>query len=247
MFDRYHLKPAFLNIAAIVLSGVLTSSALAQEPDPRVLLDRMSAEVAGLEEFIISGDAYADARLPAGQIIEHASEVTMQVRKPDAMRMTKLDSEGSKELYVGSGMLTFYSETEGFYARTAVPEGVEEAVDFAVDEVGIDAPLLDFVSSNLAERLQEDATQVEHVGTSLIRGNLYDHVTIRGAEVDIQVWIAAEGRPLPGKISMSSKWEGGSPRFVVFMDWNTDPEFPDTDFSFTPPKGATEIQFDSSY
>ena len=233
----------WLTGVAIVLSGTLSGGALAQEPDPRVLLNRMSAEIAGLKSFVLSGEAYADARLDAGQIIEHSSQVTMRVRQPDAMYMTNRTSEDVKELHFDSGILTVYTKSRNFYAQKAGPENVDAAVDFAINEIGIDAPMLDFVTRNVAEDLLAGASEVQHLGTSLIRGKVFEHVAIRSAEVDVQIWIASEGPPLPGKMAISAKWEGGAPRTVVFMHWDTDPDIPDGSLRFVPPEGATKISF----
>lgn len=231
-------------VAALVIAiGAPASNALGQELDPRELLSNMSAEIAGLERFILSGEANTDARLGAGQIIQNSSEVTMYVSKPDAMHLVRRDAEDKKHLYFSEGLVSIYTKSVNLYAQAEVPEGLGAAVDFAINEIGIDAPLLDFVSSDMSENLLADAQELRHLGKSLVRGKLYEQVTIRNSEVDIQVWIAAEGRPLPGKLLISSKWEGGVPRFVVFMNWDTDPEFPDDVFNFDPPEGATEVQF----
>jgi hypothetical protein len=61
--------------------------------------------------------------------------------------------------------------------------------------------------------------------------------------VDVQLWIATKGRPLPGKLVITSKWEGGSPRFVAFFDWQVNPNLPSTSFSFDPPDDAVAVKF----
>ena len=238
----YSIKRA---IVALVSCGLLAGVASAQEPDPSELLRQMNDEIAGLQSFILSGDAYADARLDAGLIIEHASQATLRVRKPDLIRITNKTEEDVKELYFASGVLTVYTKSRNFYGQTAIPEGVMSALDYAVHELGIDAPMIDFVSDNMVERWLAIATDIQYVGRSLIRGKLYEHVAIRAPEIDIQIWIAAEGRPLPGKMALSAKWDGGAPRTVVFMDWNTDPDFPDGEVRFIAPDGATKISFES--
>jgi hypothetical protein len=230
-------------IVALVSCGLLANIASAQEPDARDLLIRMGDEIAGLQSYSLSGDAYADARLDEGLIIEHASQATLRVRKPDSVRITNTTSEDVKELYFASGVLTVYTQSRNFYGQTEIPEGAVAALDYAVNEIGVDAPMLDFVSGDVAERFLANATDIQYLGTSLIRGKIYEHVAIRTPEIDIQLWIAAEGRPLPGKMSLSAKWDGGSPRTVIFMDWNTNPDFPDGAVHFDPPKGATKISF----
>ena len=184
-----------LSALVIIASGALAHSASAQELDPSELLSRMGAEVAEPYRFILSGEAYADARLRAGQIIQNSSEVTMLVRKPDSMHLTRHDSEDTKDLYFSGGVLSIYTESLNYYAQKKVPDDLGVAVDFAVDEIGIDAPLLDFVSNDMATNLPADADELRHLGTSLIRGKLYEHVTIRSSEVDVQIWIATEGPP----------------------------------------------------
>jgi hypothetical protein len=244
----YRSKPSHSVKRAIIgllTCGLLANAASAQEPDPRVLLKQMGDAVASLDSYVINGDAYVDARLDAGLIIEHASQATLSVRKPDSVRITNKTSEDMKELFFSSGLLTVYTQSKNFYGQTEIPEGVGAALDYATDELGMDAPMLDFVSGKVAERLLVDATDVQYLDTSLIRGQIYEHVVIRTDEIDIQLWIAAEGLPLPGKMSLSAKWDGGSPRTVVFMEWDTDPDIPSGALEFEPPDGAIKISIEN--
>ncbi len=241
MFDRKNSASVFLTLTAVIASGSLAGNASAQEIDAAELLGRMGAEIASFDKFILSGEAYADARLGSGHIIENSSAVKMRVRKPDSLHLSNVDAEDSKDLYFSGGVLTIFTKSLNYYGQTEVPDGVGAAVDFAINELGMDAPLLDFVSKDMSETMLENADEVRHLGKSLIRGKLYEHVTIRNSEVDIQIWIASEGRPLPGKLVINSKWEGGSPRFVVFMNWNLDPDFAADEFEFVPPSGAIKI------
>ena len=233
-----------LMVVTVITSAVISSDALAQEPDPEELLARMSAEIAKLESFVLSGDAYADARLDAGQIIEHSYDASMSVRKPAELHLTNRSSENTNEIIFADGVLTVFNTDRNFYAQTPIPEGFENAINFMLNDMEISAPLLEMVSQNVADLLLKDAAEVQYLGTSLFRGELHDHIAIRGPDVDVQIWIAAEGRPLPKKMAISSKFEGGAPRFVTFMDWNTSPNFSDESFKFVPPDAATKIEFD---
>ena len=244
MFGVKICRSMFLTLTATIAVGVFTISASAQEVDAKVLLEQMGAEIAGLDSFIVHGDAYADARLDAGQIIEHASQVTLRLRRqPGSIRITNRNSEDTKEIFFDDGLLNVYSTSRNFYAQTEIPKGVESMLDFAVNEVGIEAPFLDFVSANIADDFLQDADDVRYLGTSLIRDEIFHHIGIRSQDVDVQIWIAAEGRPLPGKLVISSKWEGGSPRFVGFFQWDAAPTFSRDLFKFEPPDDAVEIEF----
>ena len=244
MFDTKICKFLWRTVTLGIMAGAFTAGASAQEVDAKALLAQMSAEIAGLNSFIVHGDAYADARLDAGQIIEHASQVTLQLRRePGSIRITNRNAENTKEIYFDDGSLSVYSTNDNFYAQTDIPKGVESMLDFAVNEARIEAPLLDFVSENIADDLLQDADEVRYLDTSLIRDEIFHHIGIRTPDVDIQIWIASEGRPLPGKLVISSKWDGGSPRFVAFFNWETNPEFERDLFKFDPPNDAIEIDF----
>ena len=234
-------------ICTIAVCGLFGNFAIAQEPDPRELLSRMSLEIAGLEQFAISGDAYSDARVDAGLIIEHPAQATMQVRKPDSVKITNRTAEDLKELYFTSNQLTIYTQSKNFFGQIEIPEGIEDSLSFAVDELGIDAPMIDFVAGNVAERMLATATEVLYMDKSLIRDKMYEHVVIRTPDVDVQIWIAAEGPPLPGKMALSAKWDGGAPRTVVFMEWDTAPDFADGTFDFEAPDGAVEIAISTQF
>ena len=216
----------------------------AQDNQATDILRGMSSEIESLDRFVVSGDGYIDARLDAGQIIEHSMDVTMRMNRPDSMRITNRDAESTMEIYFGDGVLTVYNRLLNFYAQTDLPAGVDAAANFAINELGIDAPMLDFVSNDILGGLLADAESVEYLGLSLFRDMTYHHIAVRTAEVDLQFWVAAEGPPLPGKMVISSKWEGGSPRSVFFFSWDTDPDFGRNSFSFEPPAGSTRIEFD---
>jgi len=216
----------------------------AQDNQAEEILQAMSAEIASLDRFVVSGDGYVDARLDAGQIIEQSMDATMRVSRPNAMRITNRDAESTKEIYFGEGVLTVYSQTHNFYAQTDLPAGIDAAANFAVNELGIDAPMLDFVFNDVGSHLLEDAQSVEYLGLSRFRDRLYHHIGIRTAEIDLQLWVAAEGPPLPGKMAISEKWDGGAPRSVFFFSWDTEPDFGQKSLRFETPANAVRIEFD---
>ena len=243
MLDRKTRCFRWLATLAIVWVSLFTGMASAEDPDASALIKKMSAEISGLNTFILHGELYSDARLEAGQIIEHASTATLRVRRPNVMRLTIRTRESVKELHFAEGELTFYNDLNNFYAQTKAPGDIAATADFAVNKVGIDTPMLDFLSDSLAARLQENAQEVQYLGQSLMRGQHYHHIAIRLPEIDVQIWVASKGKPLPGKMVISSKWEGGAPRTVMFFDWDTAPQFRSGSLEFVPPEGASEIEF----
>ena len=231
--------------AVCMLMFCLISSINAQDDPAIEILAEMSAEIESLDRFIVTGDGYVDVGLGVGQIIEHSMDVTLQMKRPSAMRITNRDAETKKEVYFEDGVFTVYSETSNFYAQAEISGGVDAAAQFAVNDLGIDAPLLDFVFNEVSKHLLEGAESVDYLGLSRFRDMMYHHIGVRALEFDFQIWIAAEGPPLPGKLAISMKWEAGSPRSVFFFSWNTSPDLDPKAFSFAPPATSTKVEFDS--
>jgi hypothetical protein len=61
--------------------------------------------------------------------------------------------------------------------------------------------------------------------------------------VDWQLWINAEGDPLPMKYIITTKWLTGAPQYAVrFHDWNTAPKIKPGQFDFKVPEGAKKLE-----
>lgn len=61
--------------------------------------------------------------------------------------------------------------------------------------------------------------------------------------MDWQLWINAEGDPLPMKYIITTKWMTGAPQYAVrFRDWNTAPKIKSGQFDFKVPKGAKKLE-----
>ena len=241
-----HARTRYTRLWASICALFLTLPAVtsAEEEQVTELLERMSAEIAGLDDFVVHGDSYADARLSAGQIIEHASEVHLYlVRETNQIRITNKTAEGKRIIFFDGETLSIYDRAANVYAQREVEGGLEGLLEFVTGEAEVESPMLDFIAADVAHTFLDGATDLKHLGQSLVRGKLYEHIGIRYEDVDVQIWVASEGPTLPGKMSISAKWDGGAPRFVGFLTWDTDPEIQDDAFEFEPPDDAVEIGF----
>lgn len=232
----------WLSICTLALA--LPSVVLAEEEQVKELLNRMSAEIAALDDFIIHGDSYSDARLSAGQIIEHASQVRLHlIRETEQIRISNKSAEGSKEIYFDGETLSLFDSVGNVYAQRYVAGGLNGLLEFVTGQAEVESPMLDFIATDVADTFLDGASDLKHLGQSLVRGKHYEHIGIRYDDVDVQIWIASDGPTLPGKMSISSKWEGGAPRFVGFMTWDIDPNIEGEVFRFEPPDDAVNIGF----
>ena len=235
----------YLAVLAILFAGVvLAGDGPRRDQQAIEVLTGMSEYLAGLERFAVSGYGSSDARLDAGLIVANPMEVKLRVERPGSLRLTRFDGEQTQEIYLHAGVLTLYRSGEGYYARAEAPGTIEAAMEFTLLELGIDAPLMDLLYKDVFAHLAGTSNPVLYLtDKSRVDGKDCHHVAIRNQEVDVQLWVEEGERPVPRQLIITSKWEGGAPRFMAQLKWDTGPQFADDVFEFTAPDGATQIEF----
>jgi len=226
-------------------AGTMVSAAESQK-DPRAIdvLNRMAAYTASLDRLVIKGEVSADARLDAGLLVSNPSEIVIKIDRPGSLYLEKFDGLNTQKIYIHKEKLTIFNSERNFYARSPVPAKIEDAMQFAIDEFDLEVPLgeLFFADSAIALMTGQD-TLLYLTDKSRVRGVDCHHIVIRGTEIDLQLWVEEGERPVPRKISMTMKWEGGSPRSTALMEFSAANELDAKVFDFNPPAGAQEIKF----
>ena len=236
-------------LLAAVLLGMGPSPLSAGEHDERALevLKAMSDYKSSQDTFVIRGTSLHDARLGAGLIVSNSHEITVSLKRPASLHFSEFDGINTRELLFHKGHLTVFESVRGYYAQADVPEELDAALDFALDEMEIDAPLMDLVRANVFDHLVEMTDSIVYLtDRSRVAGTDCHHIVLRGAEVDVQLWIQQDDPPLPRRIMIIDKWEGGAPRFVANMDWKAGAKIDDSEFEFKAPEGAQQIEFIST-
>ena len=211
------------------------------------VLKSMSAFNGSLDCFTISSVSMTDARLGAGLIVTNVAEVEMNIDRPGSAFISVFDGVNSKKLFFHDGKFTVYNSEKSYYAQTEIPKDLDAAMKFTVEDLEIDAPLLDLMYRDAAEYLITSQDTILYLtDKARVAGVDCHHLAIRGPDSDVQLWVQEGDRPLLRTITITSKWEGGSPRFVANLQWDTDPEFDDGVFKFKAPEGSTNIGFHHS-
>lgn len=131
---------------------------------------------------------------------------------------------------------------------------VEGDNDAALDEVrasfGIEAAGgADLLYANPYDGLLYEVESGSYLGETLVGGVKAHHLAYRAAEIDWQLWVRAEGPPLPLRYVITSKWMTGAPQFTVQVrEWDTEATVSAADVTFAAPAGARAldvIEFDA--
>jgi hypothetical protein len=236
-----------LVVLAVLLSfNAVVAQAGGARQDPRAVevLKQMAAHKSSFDQVTIKGVTFTDARLGGGLMVSNSEEVRVSIDRPGSLHIDSFDGETKKSLYFNKGQLTVYNSTTNLYAQASIPDDIEAAVEFALEELGIEAPLLDMIYKDASVHLLgSDETILYLTNKARVGEADCHHLAIRGSEVDVQLWVEEGDRPVVRKLMIMSKWEGGSPRFMANLHWDTSPKFEPGLFEFKAPKDATKIEF----
>jgi hypothetical protein len=214
------------------------------DPQAEKLLRRMSDYLASRQQFTLKAESTLEVVLTSGQKVQFDSPATLEVSRPNKLRAHRKGDIVNQEFFYNGKTLTLYSPRENVYATTAAPPTIDETLDFAREKLDIIAPAAELFYKNAAEKMLKESSSGFVVGPSVVAGVKCTHLAFRGAEVDWQIWIEDGDKPLPRKFILTSKKVAGEPQFTVLIrSWDMAPKLTDSEFSFTPPKGAKKIEF----
>lgn len=244
MITRHKLSFVLLALSLGFSSLVAQAGDAQQDAKAIEVLKQMAAYKSSIDKVTITGVTYTDARLGAGLMVSNSEEVHVSIDRPGSMHISSFDGEATKGLYFHDGLLTVYNSEKNLYAQAGIPENIDAAMEFALEELDVEAPLMDLIYKDAAARLlNSDETILYLTNKSRVGGADCHHIAIRGVEADVQLWVEEGDRPVTRKIMITSKWEGGSPRFIANLHWDTSPKFKPGQFEFKAPEGAFKIEF----
>lgn len=208
------------------------------------LLRAMSDYLGNLNAFQVKTDHTTEVVLPDNQKVEFTGSSEVSVLRPSHLRSDRQGEIVDQSLFYDGETLTLYGRKRGLYARADAPPTLDAAIDFARDELRLEAPAADLLASRPYDVLTSDVVSGRVIGQSTIDGVLCDHLAFKGNEVDFQLWIEAGPRPLPRRYVITSKRLKGAPEFTVELhDWDVSPLLTSAMFEFEPPPGVDRIEF----
>jgi hypothetical protein len=234
-----------LTLFTSALSYPLQVFAAEVDEEAVTILKRSTAFMAKATEFKITTEFGFDVVQETGQKLEFGAHHEVTIRRPDKAHLEFSRRDGVQGRMVFDGkQIVVLDPDEKVYSLEEIKGDVDTAFDFLVEELQMPIPLDDFFSSDPAKSLAANLESGYVVGESEVAGISCDHLALRNARVDFQIWIARGDKPLPRRIVITYKNEEGQPQFWAnFLEWDLAPHVPDNLFSTKPPEGATQIPF----
>lgn len=239
----YSLTILSVAFMAVSLTPAEGQQAADVEPKADQVLREASDFLGTLKRFQIDADSTSDHLLSTGQKLQHAEGIVAAVQRPDRLRVEIKGERRNLQLIYDGKKISLLDTDHNFYAQTAVPATIDEALRHAVDNFGVRAPLSELLYTNSYAVLSENVESGFFVGKSVVRGVKTDHLAFRTDEVDWQVWIEDSRTPLPRKLVITLKWMTAAPQYTVWLSWDLSPKWSDSFYAFVPPANARKIDF----
>jgi hypothetical protein len=206
-------------------------------------LARMADYLKTLDTFRIHSESSKDEIVDTDMKIQKNASGDITVRRPDRLRAHVRGDDQDLEFFYNGQTLTVFSREKNYYASTPAPPTLARTLDATRARHGIEMPLADFIQMASGEDLRQSITRAGYIGTSRIDNVECDHVALRQADVDWQVWIEKGQTPLPRKLVITTKTEPTQPQYIARLTWDFAPTTDDSLFTFTPPPNAVRIMF----
>lgn len=232
--------------AAIGIACYGSQSASAEEdfdPDADKILKSMSDYMGELKSYTFSYDVDTEVIQRTGEKLQLSRSGKATIEHPGHAHVTRQSGIIDAEIFFDGKMLTLYGKKLNGYFQVENPGTIDQVIDTLREDLGADAPAADLLYSDSYSNLLIGADSSSYWGTSVINGTKAHHLSFRAADVDWQIWIQADDKPLPLKYVITSKWMAGAPQHSVrIYDWNVDPKVDTKMFTFTPPKDAKKLE-----
>ena len=245
---KFRIVAVLFALGILSLSATVSTEVRAQAPavDPVAvqILQRMTNYLVSLQQFTVHTQTTLEDLLESGHRVDFDISANVIVSRPNKLRAERRGDLVDQVFYYDGKTLTLHNPSDKVYATEPAPGTIEELRDFARESLGLIVPVADRVYRNAFPLLMQDVNIAKVVDKAVIGGVKCDHLVFSRPGVDFQVWVAADGRPLPYKYGVT---DTGTPALLsvttVMSNWNVAPAVADSRFAFVPPQGVKRITF----
>ena len=198
----------------------------------RELVQQMSARLAGTKELTVATTEVRDVVRPSGakERVSLTGEYT--VRRPDRFHTKQAGGKVLEGWYDGK-KVTIAVHQDKLFAQARMPETIDRTLDALAERYDMALPLADLFYSTPAKALLSDTTTGGYAGTENVGDTPCYHLAFRDTGVEWEVWLPAQGDPLPKRFKTVNTKRTGQPLTdVTFTTWNLAPQT--SDATFTP-------------
>lgn len=229
---------AFCGHAAVAASEVRS----ADQKQAEQILKSMSDYLGKQDKMSFEYDSNLEIVTTENQKVGLASSGTLVLSRPSGVRATRVGGFANIEMVFDGKTVTFVNNETKEYAQEEIPGTVENLIDVLRLQYKKGLPAADLLRSDFYSLIKPSVTDIKDLGSGVIRGKECDHIALRTAFVDIELWIAQGGSPYPCRMTLTSKDVNGNPQYTVDVrEFKAGEQARIGDFDFVAPAGAKQV------
>jgi hypothetical protein len=216
--------------------------AISEEASAALL--RMGQTLRAAEQFSFQANTIRVYQGSNGEPLHIFHTLKVTVHRPNRMFAEITGDDGSAKLFFDGKNATLYSAAEKKYVSIPIPEGtIEGMLKEAVDRIGVDFPLADFLSDAPDKAFLTGVTTGRVVNTVTIDGASYDHLFFsQPPGIELELWLSKNEQSLPRRLIVTYRSLPGEPNFIAeFTNWDFNIHPSDAEFTFQPPPDAVQV------
>ncbi len=186
--------------------------------------------------------ATVDRPVDTGQLAQFHRTSDITVMRPDRLYVMTESDDGSWSAWHRGETLTLLDRDTNAYATLTVPVNTGEMLDELAREHDVIMPMADLLAGKTYESLTANVESAEYLGRRDVDETPCHHLLCRQDNIQWQIWIQADGPPLPRKLVITYTQEAEQPQYAATIDrWDLKPGVSDDAFSFAAPSGAAAV------
>jgi hypothetical protein len=198
----------------------------------RELVQQMSARLAALKAVSVTTTEARDVVRFSGRKETVSVTSVYTLRRPDRVH-TKMTGGRGLETWYNGKTLTIALHAEKVFAQAPMPDTIDQALDVLAERYDMPLPIGDLFYTSAEKALLSDTATGGYAGTENVANTPCVHLAFQDTGVDWELWLPAEGDPLPKRLKVVQKRRTGQPvTDLTFTEWNLSPSI--TDASFVP-------------
>jgi len=223
-------------------SGAAQPAANPVAPASIQALKDMGAFLQTLNRFQVTTEVTGERVLADGQKLQHTAMASMDVARPNKLRVRMVSPRSERELIFDGKTVTLFTPALKYYSTVELVDTISGLIGRLQEKFNVEIPLSDLFVWGTPAAPIERIESAMNAGQDFVGEDLCDHYAFRQGNYDWQIWIQTGGKPLPRKIVITNRADEARPQSVSLIDWNVKPTFKDSIFAFTPPKGASKVE-----
>ena len=212
------------------------------EPEAEAILKAAWEWLGAQESYAFQAEIEYDEVYGEATRVRAIGRVEALVRRPDRFKVFFDGDRGRRSFFYDGRRFVLADLRSGTWAEAPVTGTVDAAVEAIVGKLGVRLPLSDLLVTTAAYSASElKAAYV--VGENRVEGTRCHQLLLLLDDLDVQVWVEADGNPRLRKLVLVHRDEPGMPQFeATFTEWYPSTKLSDFVFTFLPRDGDRKVE-----